>query len=77
MFSLDKIGGNYTTLFLFLTLKFKKLVKNNMARHKVPSYVKFLDEFPTTASGKIQKFKLREMGIKLLSLQQATNIETA
>lgn len=55
----------------------KKLVKNNMARHKVPSYVKFLDEFPTTASGKIQKFKLREMGIKLLSLQEVANIETA
>ena len=55
----------------------KKLVKKNMARHKVPSYVKFLDEFPTTASGKIQKFKLREMGIKLLSLQHAANIETA
>lgn len=55
----------------------KKLVKKNMARHKVPSYVKFLDKFPTTASGKIQKYKLREMGIKLLSLHQAASIETA
>ena len=55
----------------------KKLVKKNMARHKVPSYVKFLDKFPTTASGKIQKYKLREMGIKLLSLRQAASIETA
>ncbi|PKQ29576.1 MAG: AMP-binding protein [Actinobacteria bacterium HGW-Actinobacteria-10] len=32
-----------------------------MARYKAPRYVFFVDEFPQTASGKIQKFKLREM----------------
>lgn len=36
----------------------------NLARHKIPKYVKFLDEFPVTASGKIQKYKLREMASK-------------
>ena len=36
----------------------KDLVKANMARHKVLSYVAFMDTFPMTASGKIQKFKL-------------------
>ena len=48
-----------------------------MARHKVPSYISFVDHFPVTASGKIQKFKLREQAIELLRLQDAANIETA
>ena len=37
-----------------------------IARYKVPKKVFFVDEFPLTASGKIQKFKLREMAVKLL-----------
>ncbi len=55
----------------------KDLVKSNMARHKVPSYVRFMDAFPVTASGKIQKFKLREQAIEILKLQEAAGIETA
>jgi fatty-acyl-CoA synthase len=31
-----------------------------LARFKVPAYVRFVSEFPMTASGKVQKFKLRE-----------------
>ena len=52
-------------------------VRANMARHKVPSYVRFIAQFPMTASGKIQKFKLREMAIKELHLEDAAGIETA
>jgi len=55
----------------------KDLVKANLARHKVPSYVRFVDSFPTTASGKIQKYKLREEAIELLKLQDVARIETA
>jgi len=55
----------------------KEFVRNNMARHKTPKYVKFMDSFPMTASGKIQKFKLREMAIEELNLQEAASIETA
>jgi fatty-acyl-CoA synthase len=55
----------------------KAFVKGHMARHKVPKYVKFIDAFPMTASGKIQKYKLREMGIVELNLQDAASIETA
>jgi fatty-acyl-CoA synthase len=55
----------------------KEFVRSNMARHKTPKYVKFVDYFPMTASGKIQKFKLREMAIEDLGLQDAENIETA
>lgn len=39
----------------------KEYVYQHMARHKVPSFVRIISEFPLTGSGKIQKFKLREM----------------
>lgn len=39
----------------------KDYVGAHLARHKIPRYVMFMDSFPTTASGKIQKYKLREM----------------
>lgn len=55
----------------------KQFVRDNMSRHKVPKYIAFVDEFPMTASGKIQKFKLRDMGIELLNLQEDATIETA
>ena len=48
-----------------------------MARHKVPSHVLFIDEFPMTASGKIKKYVLREMAIETLNLKDAADIETA
>jgi fatty-acyl-CoA synthase len=48
-----------------------------MSRYKAPRYVLRLTEFPMTASGKIQKYKLREMGVEKLGLQGAANIETA
>ena len=38
-----------------------------LARFKVPKYVRFVPEFPMTASGKIQKFKLREDHQKILA----------
>lgn len=55
----------------------KEFVKNNMARHKTPKYVSFIDSFPMTASGKIQKYKLRDMAVQALNLQDAADIETA
>jgi fatty-acyl-CoA synthase len=45
--------------------------KGKIANNKVPKYVKFVSSFPMTASGKIQKFKLREMAIKELHLDDA------
>jgi len=55
----------------------KNFVRSNMARHKTPRYVAFVDSFPMTASGKIQKYKLREMAVQNLNLQDAASIETA
>jgi len=40
--------------------------RTKIARFKVPKHVFFVDEFPLTASGKIQKFILREQAEKLL-----------
>lgn len=45
----------------------KKYVGEHMAKYKIPAAVIFVDEFPVTASGKIQKVKLKEklqQGIK-------------
>lgn len=37
-----------------------------IARYKVPKHIFIVDEYPMTASGKVQKFKLREMAVELL-----------
>ena len=44
-------------------------VRERMSRHKVPSLVMFCEAFPMTASGKIQKYKLREMAAEKLGLE--------
>jgi fatty-acyl-CoA synthase len=44
--------------------------KASLAHYKVPRYVVFVDEFPMTVTGKIQKFKMREATIERLGLQQ-------
>ncbi|MCL1802036.1 MAG: AMP-binding protein [Eubacteriaceae bacterium] len=55
----------------------KSYVTENMARHKTPRYVRFVDEFPMNAAGKILKYKMVEDSIELLGLQDAKNTETA
>ncbi|HEY6873247.1 MAG TPA: AMP-binding protein [Geobacteraceae bacterium] len=49
----------------------REFCRGRIANYKVPKYVKFVDSYPMTASGKIQKFKLREMAIKELNLHDA------
>ncbi|HOO96040.1 MAG TPA: AMP-binding protein [Proteiniphilum sp.] len=39
--------------------------KGQIAKYKIPRYVFFVDAFPMTGSGKIQKFRLREMALEL------------
>jgi fatty-acyl-CoA synthase len=43
--------------------------RGKIARHKIPKYVFFVENFPLTGSGKIQKFKLKDTGLKLLAEQ--------
>ncbi len=43
--------------------------RGKIARYKIPKYVFFVKEYPLTGSGKIQKFKLRELSLKLCAEQ--------
>jgi fatty-acyl-CoA synthase len=49
----------------------KDFCHGRIANYKIPKYIKFVDSYPMTASGKIQKFKLREMAIRELQLEDA------
>ncbi len=51
--------------------------QGKIAHYKIPRYVKFVDSFPMTVTGKIQKFKMRESAIEELGLQDAASIKTA
>jgi fatty-acyl-CoA synthase len=39
--------------------------RGQIARFKIPKYIFFVNEFPMTASGKIQKYKLSELSVEL------------
>ncbi len=43
--------------------------KDHIAKYKIPRYVFFIKEFPMTGSGKIQKFRLREMAVEMCEAQ--------
>jgi len=47
----------------------REFCRGKIARHKIPKYVFFVDSFPLTGSGKIQKFKLKDIGLELLREQ--------
>jgi len=51
--------------------------RDKISYYKIPRYIKFVDEFPMTVTGKIQKFKMKEMAVKELGLEQAKEIKTA
>jgi fatty-acyl-CoA synthase len=55
----------------------KEYCRGRIAHYKVPRYVKFVDEFPMTVTGKIQKFKMREQAVAELGLESAAGVETA
>lgn len=50
----------------------KDFCKGKISRHKIPKYVFFIQEFPLTGSGKIQKYKLKDLGLELLRQQGIT-----
>ena len=49
-------------------------VRKNMAKHKVPRYIDFVDSFPQNAAGKILKYKMREDAAKRLNIAQVDGI---
>ncbi len=55
----------------------KKFVLDNMAKHKVPKYIDFVDSYPMNVAGKILKYKMRENAIEKYGLQKANSVVTA
>ncbi|GEJ59474.1 AMP-binding protein [Anaeromyxobacter diazotrophicus] len=51
--------------------------KGKIATYKIPRYWKFVDTFPMTVTGKVQKFKMREQAIAELGLEAAAKVKTA
>ncbi|MDC0759786.1 AMP-binding protein [Brevibacillus sp. AG] len=51
--------------------------EGKIAHYKIPRYIQFVDEYPMTASGKIQKFKLREQALELFGQSNANQSGTA
>jgi fatty-acyl-CoA synthase len=50
---------------------------DKIAFHKIPAYFVFVDEYPTTASGKIRKYKLRQEAVERLNREEDAKIATA
>lgn len=48
--------------------------RGQISRYKIPRYIFFVDGFPMTASGKIQKYRLKELGLQLLKEKGITVI---
>ena len=57
--------------------QFREYCEGQIAHYKIPRYWKFVDTFPMTVTGKVQKFRLREIAIDELELQHAAAIRTA
>ena len=55
----------------------REFCRDRIAHYKVPRHVRFVDEFPMTVTGKVQKYKLREQAIEDLGLQEAAATRTA
>jgi fatty-acyl-CoA synthase len=51
--------------------------KGQIAYYKIPEHIRFVDDFPATLSGKIQKYKIREFEIEARGLQVEANAATA
>ena len=47
----------------------REFCQGKIARYKIPKYIFFVKEFPMTGSGKIQKFKLKDLSLKLCAEQ--------
>lgn len=55
----------------------KAFCKGQIAHYKIPRYIKFVDAFPMTVTGKIMKFQMREQSTKELGLNSVASIQTA
>ena len=50
--------------------KIRDFCHGQIAHFKVPRYIKFVDSFPMTVTGKVQKFVMREQMIEILKIEE-------
>jgi fatty-acyl-CoA synthase len=55
----------------------REFCRDRIAHYKVPRYVKLVDSFPMTVTGKVQKYRMREAAIDELGLAKAAATVTA
>ena len=55
----------------------REFCRGRIAHFKVPQYIRFVEEFPMTVTGKVQKFRIREIEIRDRGLEDAARIQTA
>jgi fatty-acyl-CoA synthase len=55
----------------------REFCRGQIARQKIPRYVRFVESFPLTVTGKVQKYRMREVEIDERGLERAAAIETA
>ena len=55
----------------------REFCRSSLAHYKIPCYVEIVDGYPLTVTGKVQKFKLRELAIEQYDLRQTATEEMA
>ena len=55
--------------------EFRDFCRGQIATYKIPRYIRFAREFPMTVTGKVQKFRMREMTVAELTAAQANDAE--
>jgi fatty-acyl-CoA synthase len=55
----------------------REYCRGKIAHYKIPRYVKFVESFPMTVTGKVQKFAMRESSVKELGLEEAARVKMA
>jgi fatty-acyl-CoA synthase len=55
----------------------REFCRGQIAHFKIPEYIRFVDSFPMTVTGKVQKFIIRNQEIELRGLEKAASVETA
>ena len=55
----------------------REYCRGQIASYKIPRYIRFTTEFPMTVTGKMQKFRMREISIEELGLTRADAVQTA
>jgi len=55
----------------------REFCRERIAYMKIPQYIRFVDSFPMTVTGKIQKYRMREIEIDERGLRAVSQIETA